>query len=210
MPTTPTMSDSRVLLTGISWETYERLLDELSHRRLRLTYDRGDLEIMAPSFRHEHWKTLLGRAVEAMTAELDLEIKSGGSTTLERRDLEKGLEPDECYWVQHEPAVRDKLEIDLLIDPPPDLVIESEASRSLLDRLAVLAALGVGEAWRFDGDRLTVLVLGEDGSYAEQSSSRCFPWLPIAEFAARVKGAEGAGETAWIRALVAWTRTLRT
>ena len=36
-------------LSGISWETYETLLEEMSDRRLRLTYNRGNLEVMAPS-----------------------------------------------------------------------------------------------------------------------------------------------------------------
>ena len=43
-------------LSGISWETYAHLLDDLSKRhRLRLTYNRGNLEIMSPSPEHEHF-----------------------------------------------------------------------------------------------------------------------------------------------------------
>ena len=34
-------------------------------------------------------------------------------------------------------------------DPPPDLAIEIEISRSVLDRIALYAAVGVRELWRF-------------------------------------------------------------
>jgi Uma2 family endonuclease len=201
------MSDSRVLLRGISWDTYERLLDELDNRALRLTYDRGELEIMSPSFLHERWKKLLARMIEAMTEELGVPLQAGGSTTFKRRDLDRGAEPDECYWVQNVSLVRGKTEIDLRVDPAPDLVVESEVSSSLLDRLGVLAALGVGEAWRFDGTKLTILVRGDGGRFEERSRSRCCPWLPIADFVTWLHEAEtAADDTTWIRGFRAWVR----
>jgi Uma2 family endonuclease len=194
------MTESRVLLRGIRWETYERMLEDLESGAIRLTYDRGELEIMTLSHRHERWKRLVGRMLEAMTEELGIPIKSGGSTTLRRRDLQRGLEPDECYWVQNEAAVRAKDELDLRIDPAPDLVLEAEASRSVLDRLDILASLGVGEVWRFDGERLTILVRSEAGGYAEAATSGCFPWLAIAPFVAHLRRAGATDETSWIRA----------
>ncbi|HLO88666.1 MAG TPA: hypothetical protein VK203_27160 [Nostocaceae cyanobacterium] len=54
-----------VHLSGISCHTYESLLNELStSRRLRLTYYRGNLEIIVPSPEHESYKKLLGRFVD--------------------------------------------------------------------------------------------------------------------------------------------------
>src|SRR3954471_11347858 len=88
-----------VVLHGVSWETYERLLDELDEQHIFLTYDSGELEIMAPSPYHERYKTLLARFIETMTLELEMKVVSGGSTTFRREDLEKGLEPDECYYI---------------------------------------------------------------------------------------------------------------
>lgn len=58
-------------LSGISWQTYETLLKELSDRRLRLTYNHGNLEIMAPSPEHELGKEVLGRFVETLAEELE-------------------------------------------------------------------------------------------------------------------------------------------
>ena len=164
-PERKTSIERRVLLSNISWETYERLLLELDNRPIRLTYDRGDLEIMTPTHRHEACKSLARRKIDAMTEVLNVPIKSGGSTTFQRPDLERANEPDECYWVQSEARMRGKLEIDLLVDPPPDLVLEAEVSRSILDRLDILASLGVGEVWRYDGERLSIHVLGNDGKY---------------------------------------------
>ncbi len=204
MPAIPTMSESRILLRGIRWETYERLLDDAE--QARLTYDRGDLEIMTPSRRHEAWKKLASRMIEAMTEELEVPISSGGSTTLVHPDLERGIEPDECYWVQNEARVRGNLDLDLLIDPAPDLVLEAEASRSILDRIDILASLGVGEVWRYDGERLVIHVLGEDGSYRESPTSACFPWLHLEPFTRHLKRAGDTDETTWIRAFRVWVR----
>ena len=55
--------DEVINLTGISWTTYETLLVESSDRRLRMTYNRGNLEIMAPSPEHELSKTVMGRYI---------------------------------------------------------------------------------------------------------------------------------------------------
>ena len=206
MSAVTTSTDSRFLLRGIRWDTYERMLADVGDGPVRMTYDRGDLEVMTPSHRHEAWKTLAARLIEAMTEELSVPIKSGGSTTFRRRDLQRGLEPDECYWVQSEPRVRGRYDLDLRHDPAPDLVFESEASRSVLDRLAILAALGVGEVWRFDGERLIVLVRSADGVYVESTTSQCFPWLAIAELSGWLLRAGDTDETTWIRAFRVWVR----
>jgi Uma2 family endonuclease len=203
----PTLSEPRVLLHGIRWDTYERLLEDLvASPAIRLTYDRGALEVMTVSHRHERWKTLAGRMIEAMTEELGVPIHSGGSTTFRRRDLELGLEPDECYWVQNEARVRGKLDLELPRDPAPDLVLEAEVSRSALDRRSILAALGVGEVWRYDGERLTVHVLAAAGDYREGRTSRSFPWLPIEAFERHLRCAGDTDETSWIRAFRLWVR----
>lgn len=207
MPAMLTTSEGRVLLRGIRWETYERLAGELEDPGVRLTYDHGALEIMATSYRHERCKKLLGRMIEAMTEVLDVPIRSGGAMTLGRRDLERGIEPDEYYGVRHEPAVRARTEIHLLVDPPPDLAIEAEVTRSILDRLAILAAIGIDEVWRYDGRRLTILVRQPAGTYQPSAESQCFPWLPVDGFVEHLQRSSQAEETAWIRAFRAWVHS---
>ncbi|HEX8199237.1 MAG TPA: hypothetical protein VF590_02030 [Isosphaeraceae bacterium] len=90
----------RFLLSGISWQTYDILLKALDERHIRLTYDRGNLELVMLSYRHETFKRLLGRMIDTLTLELDIPVKGGGSTTFRREDLDRGLEPDECFYLR--------------------------------------------------------------------------------------------------------------
>ncbi len=186
----------------MSWTTYERLLEEVENRRVRLTYDRGDLEIMTPSHAHEVYKRRMGRLVNAITEEFMIPIKSGGSTTCRSVLLAKGLEPDECYWVDNERAARDLK----TRHPAPDLSIEVEVSRSVLDRLGIYASLRVLEVWRVTQDsQLLCLILGPDGEYHESLKSGRFPFLAPAELM-RFLVAEGIDETSWIRGFREWVR----
>src|SRR5262249_27151788 len=118
---------------------------------------------------------VLGGLVLVLTEELGLPLKRGGSVTLRRRDLRRGLEPDRCFWIAN--AHRIGRRLDLRSDPPPDLAIDGRSARSALNRLAVYAALGVPEVWRFDGGALTFHVLGGDGRSAEAEKSAAFPRL---------------------------------
>ena len=60
---------------------------------------------MSPTHAHESDADFLGRLAVALTEELGLPLKAGGSTTLRRRRRLRGLEPDKCYWITHEAAV---------------------------------------------------------------------------------------------------------
>lgn len=197
----------RVVLHGVSWDFYEALLREIGDQHLYLTYDDGELEIMSPSPDHETWKTLIGRMIELLTLERDVEIRSLGSTTFKRRDLAKGLEPDECYYLDHEADVRHQREMDLRRDPPPDLVVEVDISQHAVNRERVYAALGVPELWRFDGHRLEAWILGPDGSYRQQDRSRAFAWLVMADLQRFLEMRCQSSETAVMRAFRDWLRS---
>lgn len=194
-----------LVLHDVSWQTYEMILRDLEGRRFRITYDRGALEIMAVSHRHENRKKLLARMIEALTLELDIPIHPGGSTTFKNELLERGLEPDECYWIQNEPSMRNKMEFDITADPPPDLAVEVEVSRSALDRMGVYAALGIPEVWRLDGEKLRVCVLGANEKYREKNNSLAFPFLPLDEIE-RFLNTEGENHTALMRSFHEWVR----
>lgn len=170
--------EQSIQLSGISWQTYQSLLRELSDRRLRLTYNCGFLEIMAPSPEHEIYKKLLGRFVEIIAEELRISIYPLGSTTFNRPDLSSGLEPDECFYIQHQAAVKGKRKIDLSHDPPPDLAIEIDITSSAKNRLEVFANIGVPEIWRFDGLSLTIYRL-QNKKYIPSKQSLTFGTLPI-------------------------------
>src|SRR5207253_602808 len=120
--------------------------------------------------------------------ELSKPYLSAGSTTGKREDLERGLEPDKCYYSANEPAMRGRKTIDLTRDPPPALGIEVDVASSSLNRMDIYAALKVPEVWRWRDGKLTVYVLQADGKYAIAPASPTFPTIPLAglaEFVAR-------------------------
>jgi Uma2 family endonuclease len=183
------------------------LLRDIGEQRLLITFDKGDLEIMAPSIYHEHYKVIIGRLIETLTLALDIPILSAGNTTFRREDLEKGLEPDECYYVQHERQIRDRLKtLDLSTDPPPDLVVEMDYTHHAIDREAIYAALGVPEIWRFNVNRLEVLLLGTDGAYTISRKSLAFPFLPVDQLERFLHSSVTTPETTLVRSFHEWVK----
>lgn len=198
---------SGILLKNISWKTYESLLNELAQQGgIRLTYDRGNLEIMTPSAPHEKYKKILGRFVESVSDELNVEICSLGSLTCRREDLARGLEPDQCYYIQNENVVWDKEQIDLNQDPPPDLVVEIDVTSSSIDRLSLYASLGVPEVWRYDGNRLIIYQL-EAQEYVERDVSPTFPFLSQVEMLRFLELRKTTKENALLRLFREWVRS---
>ncbi|MGA7937866.1 MAG: Uma2 family endonuclease [Kovacikia sp.] len=190
MTATLIQSPDRVILRNIRWQTYQFLIRDFeSEPAIRLTYDRGTLEIRMPLNPHETYKKLLGRLIETATEELDLEIRSLGSRTCgscgvalcaKREDLARGLEPDQCYYIQNEARVRDIEQIDLAHFPPPDLAVEVDISSSSLDRLSIYTDLGVPELWRYDGRSLTLYQL-QNGQYLPCNRSIALPLLQASD-----------------------------
>jgi Uma2 family endonuclease len=198
-------AEQRLRLSAIPWDAYVQLGNALMNRHICITYDRGEMELMTLSSEHENRKKRVARLIEAMTEEMEIDIASCGSMTFQRQDLQKGLEGDECYWIKNEALVRDRLEIDPEVDPPPDLAVEIDLSRSSLNRMDIYAALRVPEVWRWDGDTLRVYLLTRKAKYKESARSKAFPFLPLAEFAKFVTKT-GISETQLVRSFRAWIR----
>jgi Uma2 family endonuclease len=197
----------RLILDNVDWRSYRRWLRLLDDRPgIRLTYDRGRLEIMTLTFGHESWAHLIGRLIVVLTEELGLPIAGGGSTTFKRKRKRRGLEPDECFWIANESKVRGKTRIDLRIDPPPDLTLEIDITHSSLNRLAIYAALAILEVWRFDGRVLTFLVLAADGKYVEAATSGSFPGLTAADLLPFLALRGQIDENAVVRQFRAWVQ----
>jgi Uma2 family endonuclease len=200
-----------LLLKNVNWLTYTRLLRTFADRpSLRLTYDRGILEIMTPLFEHESFGQLLGRFIVVLTEELGLPIAGGGCTTFRRRRLRRGLEPDNCFWIAHEAQVRGRLRIDLRVDPPPDLCLEIDITRSSLNRMSIYSALRVPEVWRYDGATLTFEVLQPNGSYALSASSHAFPIVTPSDLLRFLALRGTADENAIVQQVREWVRQQRT
>lgn len=193
-----------VVLAGVSWDTYSALLNELDGQNIRLTYDDGMLEISVPLPLHEKYKSMLGRMVELLSLERDIPISSFGSTTFRTKKFKKGTEPDECYYVQSEPKVRGKVDLDLKQDPAPDLAIEVEITSPSVSKLPIYAALGVAEVWRFDGTRLQSLHRTPAGEYVPHDTSLAFPFLKMADVERIIRRLPTTDEMSVIRAWRDW------
>ncbi|BAZ84682.1 Uma2 family endonuclease [Dolichospermum compactum] len=182
------------------------MLNELStSRRLRLTYYRGNLEIMARSPEHKRYKKIVGRFVETLAEELELDIDPLGSTTLKRPEISGG-EPDECFYIKNVKLIQGKSRIDLQQDLPPDLVVEIDITSSLKDRFAVYAEMGVAEIWRYDGNVFTINIL-EDGKYLVVDESLAFPNLPLTEISNFLKNAGSKKYLELVREFRDWVRS---
>jgi len=201
-------AEQRFVFYDVSYAGYQALLAARGDRPIRMTYDRGTLEIMSPSQKHERLKHLLGRMIVVVTEELEIPIRGAASTTWDRPDMERGLEADECYYISSEARVRGRETIDLDVDPPPDLAIEIDITHGPVDRLGIYAALGVAEVWRFDGDRLRIfrLAQGAEPQYHEQPGSDELPQVPVDELVRFLHARDETDETTWARSFRQWVR----
>ncbi|MFM7576025.1 MAG: Uma2 family endonuclease, partial [Microcystaceae cyanobacterium] len=139
------LAEQRVVFHDLSWESYQQILNALgNHRSSRLTYDQGTLEITMPSEEHERATRLIELFIRILVEELDLNMKTMGSTTLERPDLERSAEPDNAFYIQNQSKVAGK-KVDITQDPPPDLVIEIDITHTDIHKFRFYASLGVPE-----------------------------------------------------------------
>lgn len=204
----PLADQQHIVLDYMSWEFYERLLEEIDNRPIRVTFDEGSIEIMSPLQEHEASKKAIERLIELLAVELNIPMSCFGSSTYRREDKQKGLEPDECYYLQNAPCVRGMNEFDPTVHPPPDLAVEVDIRMRSIPRQPIYAALAVPELWRFDGRKLQILRLSSTGQYEEGGSSVAFPFLPMREFEKFVKRMETEEQTTGLREFREWVKTL--
>jgi Uma2 family endonuclease len=199
-------AESRLVLHNVRWEDYERFCELFAGHNVRLAYQEGSLEIMAPSMGHESRAYSSGRAVDILAEEMEIPILPGRSVTLKRRAVSRGIEADNSFWIANEARVRDKKEIDLEVDPPPDLFVEVEVSRSFLDRLEIAARLKVPEVWRIRGADLRVFLLQPEGTYVESDHSAAFPGIPVTDIGPFLEHAPGVDYITQMRRFREWVR----
>jgi Uma2 family endonuclease len=206
-PTETALFTQRFTLYDVSVAEYEGILRAIGDRRLRHTFCQGKLELMAPSPFHESVKKLLGRMIETISLERDVPLHPLGSATFHPPGADRGLEPDEVYFVANEPAMRGRRDYDPDRDPPPDLTVEVDVASSSLGRLEVYAAWGVSEVWLHDGQALTFLRRqSRRPVYEPTERSLAFPWLAPAEVQRFLDIAAEQGHHAAVRQFVAWLR----
>jgi len=209
MPTvvdTPLAVAGRVVLHNISWKTYEQIMEDIGDCSApRLTYDRGELEIMSPTPEHEKVNRTIDKLVSFVAFEMEVEVGDLGSTTFRLEDLERGFEPDSCFYVQNEPLVRGKDRLDLTVDPPPDLVIEIDITTSSIKKRAIFAQFGVPEVWRYDGRQVEILRL-VSGAYVKSEASSVLPFFTAEVLTRFVAESRTLSQLEWMKGVRDWAR----
>jgi Uma2 family endonuclease len=198
--------DQFVVLRNVSWETFERLLaDHEDSAGVRLYYDNGMLEIKVPSAKHEEPNRTLAQLIEVLAEEMNLDLRRLGSTTFKRYDLLKGFEPDSSFYIQNAEAIAGKATLDLIVDPPPDIVIEIDITSDSLNKFPIFAGLGIPEVWHYDDEMVTIYKL-EGDCYVKAEYSPTFP-LVTSELATQfLEESAQMKSTAWLRRVREWAR----
>ncbi len=204
-PVTASRPDEYLYLEKVTWEFYEMMMEAAGERHLQITFDQGRIEVMSPLPKHERIKYLIGMMVDCVALERDIPTLGLGSATFRRKLLSKGLEPDQCYYIQNEEKVRFKDELDLDVDPPPDLVVEVDITSRSIKRMPIYAALGVPEIWRHDGFRLQLLQLA-GGEYQPISTSVSFPFLHTGDINRFLDRRHSTPSTSLMREFRDWVR----
>ncbi len=195
---------TRVILHGVTWGTLERLLaDRGDSAGARLAYDQGTVEFTIPSPEHEWLKSTLTQIVDAIAFARNLHYQNLASTTFTRQDLDRGFEPDTCFYIQHAAALQDIEHLDPTTGPPPDLVIEIDITHPSLDKLPLYAAIGVPEVWRYTRDGIELYQLRGD-QYEPIASSVVLPGISRTDLEDFVgQSRKTTHRTAWFKDVVA-------
>ena len=177
-------------LPGVGWDEYEELLSQLGDRAgLRVSYDAGRLQVITLTPEHEEYKESILRLAQVLAEEMNTPLETRGSATYRRKRKAKGAEPDTSFYVQNAARLIGKRQIDLEVDPPPDVVVEIDLSHESAGKFPIYAALGVPEIWLYDGAQARMYELTA-GSYQETPRSLAFPVLTgaaLTEFLAQSK-----------------------
>jgi Uma2 family endonuclease len=214
----PPPSEQRVVLTKINWQQYEQLLAEAdTERTARFTYDRGRLEMMHPLEEHERYHKLIESMILVLADELKLQVTGYKTPILKRSDLQIGVEPDTGYYIQHATQVSGANQLDLDTDPPPDLIVEVELSKSHLNKSALYAKLGIPEIWRYVSKPGETFLKGklciyqlESDRYMETDRSLAFPLVSMAQILQFIDQSDALGLMSALRSLRQWLQATLT
>ena len=193
-------------IDDVSWGDYENLLADLGESySVRIFYDQGRMEIMAPASTHEKPKGIIHRLITTISDELDIVVESLGSTTLKKEMKARGAEPDDCFYIQNAALVIGKDDLNLEHEPAPDLVVEIDRTSSSLNKFSIYAALGVTEIWRVVGRRADIYLLADD-RYEQSVTSRAIPLINASALSDFLLLGLNEGETRVARAVRDWVR----
>ncbi|HEV3164797.1 MAG TPA: Uma2 family endonuclease [Isosphaeraceae bacterium] len=207
-PTEP--PEQRLVLRSVGWETYVATSNALGERRgLRLIYVDGRLIFLTKSRRHEWYSDRLAELFKAVATGCGVAWESAGETTFRREDSDAGIEGDETFYVgENADRMRGPQNVDLNVDPAPDLAIEVEVTHPADDAMTTYGRLGVREVWRFDAGTTSLgfWLRRDDGAYESAARSAILPVLEPADVVEQLRLAGELGASRWFAQLDAWVR----
>lgn len=212
---TRSATDAVVTLHHVDWATYCQLRDEPANDRLRMTYLDGDLTIVSPHLVHDFESRRVMVIVMNVARASGVRCMVVGTTTLRKQGRDPligaGKEPDEGFFLGDDVArIWGKTELDLSIDPPPNLALEVDKTADSLDALPTYARIGVPEVWRFDVTKQTLWFGRLNGDhYTEIDRSLNLPRLtPALLLEALDARSQSLDDTEWLDWLEPWVRQL--
>ena len=124
-----------------------------------------------------------------------IKVQNYGAATWKRQSLDRGVEPDCCYYVAHASQVIGKRKFDLETDPPPDIVVEIDITNESLEKFSIYAALGVPEIWRYDSKKIQFYEL-TGNKYRQVPQTHSFSGLTPAMLTTALEQSKTAGQHA--------------
>jgi Uma2 family endonuclease len=196
-----------VILSDVSWETYDQFVQETMDIVVnpRFYFEKESLLIMPVTAEHESINRVLASLVDILAEEFQINSRCLGSATYQREDIERGFEPDSCFYFENEPFIRGVKRLDMTIHPAPDLIIEVDITSLSTNRQSIFAAFGVPEIWRFDGEKMQILKL-EDSQYSEITNSLALPKVTAENLSEFLEKSETLNRLAWITEVRTWAR----
>lgn len=199
------IGERRMVFWDLDWSRYQTIRQAIGNdRNVRLTYDQGVLEVTMPLEDHEFAVRMIALFIRVLVVELGMNVKTMGSTTLDREILDRSAEPDNAYYIQHWQQVAGR-NVDLDQDPPPDLVVEVDITHTDIKKMDLYASMGIPEFWRYNGEVWRIYCL-DGNQYHEVNVSPTFPQVPkgkLYEFLAQARQNEVNAE----RSLRQWIAT---
>jgi Uma2 family endonuclease len=185
----------------VSWEGYLAINNAVVNPRgLRMIYCDGRLTLVATSRKRDWYAERLAELVKVLAEQLGVPWEDAGGATYRREEMNSGVEGDKTfYFGEHAELMKGSQDIDLDVQPPPDLAIEVEATDPEDSALVVWGRLGVPEVWRFDpiADKLGFWMRQSDGSYSQSNRSAAFPMLTPDDILGQMQLADQMGAGRW-------------
>ncbi len=197
--------DNVVVLQGVTWEDYKRYRDCLENDGVRMAYSEGVLLLMTIGRLHERIVKLIGLLATVWFEERAIPSLCCGSMTFQSELREKGLEPDNCWYLSHIKEMQQHDEFDADQHPPIDLALVVDVTTNSEIKLPIYAALRVQEVWLCGPNAIRVMIL-QEGDYVEHEGSHVLVDFPLDKVLELVQERHSCDDTTLMRRYREWIR----